>query len=96
MEEQIKAILGEDIDVSVYLDLATRELLTWVYGKDTELETLPRWLEPVCVMAVVTAITQSGAEGETSQNVDGVQHVFKHDTMISYIHHNAPGHAQLL
>lgn len=96
MEEKIKTILGTDEDVSVYLDLAVKELISWVYGKNSTLTELPTWLEPVCVMAVVTALTQSGAEGETSQTVDGVQHSFKYDTMIAFIHNNAPGYAELL
>lgn len=96
MEEKIKAILGTEEDVSVYLDLAQTELISWVYGKNSTLEELPSWLEPICVMAVVTAFTQSGAEGETSQTVDGVQHSFKYDTMIAFIHNNAPGYAEIL
>lgn len=95
MEEKIKSILGSDDDITVYLDLAIQELISWCYGKDSELEELPKWLEPICVMAVVTALTQSGAEGETSQMVDGVQHNFKYETMIAFIHNNAPGYAEL-
>ncbi len=96
MEEKVKAILNTDEDVSVYLDLAKQELITWCYGKNSELTELPSWLEPVCVMAVVTAFTQKGAEGQTTQNVDGLMYVFKHDTMIDFIHANAPGYAELL
>lgn len=96
MEEQIKTLLGEDIDVSVYLSLAQTELLAWVYGKNHTLEEVPDWLKTVCVMAVVTAFNQSGAEGDISQTVDGVKHDFKYESMVSYIHNNAPGYAQLL
>lgn len=96
MEEKIKAIIGEDVDVSVYLSLAQAEVLSWVYGKDHQLEELPAWLEPVTIMAVVVGFNQSGAEGESAETVDGVQHVFKHDTMVSYIHNNAPGHAKIV
>ena len=97
MEEQIKAILGdENLDVSVYLDLAQTELLSWCYGKNTTLTEVPTWLQTVCVMAVVTAFNQSGAEGDISQTVDGVKHDFKYESMVSYIHNNAPGYAELL
>lgn len=96
METRIQAILGTTEDISVYLNLAQQELLCWVFGKDTELTELPTWLEPVCIMAVVTGFNQNGAEGETSETVDGVKHDFKYDTMISYIHNNAPGYAKVL
>lgn len=97
----VKAILGftddtHDAELSVYLDMAEKELLIWVYGKDTDLESLPSWLEPIQVMAVVTGYNQKGAEGETYETVDGVTHQFKHDTMIGFIHNNAPSYVQVL
>lgn len=97
--EQVKAILGtnkpSDEVLSVYLDMATQELLVWVYGKDTELTTLPSWLEPIQVMAVVTGVNQRGGEGETHESVDGVVHSFKHDSMLGYIHDNAPSYVKV-
>lgn len=98
--ENVKAILGitdntEDSVLSVFLDLAETELLYWVFG-DSGLQTLPSWLEPIQVMAVVEGYNQRGAEGETYQTVDGVTHSFSHPTMIEYIHKNAPSHAKLL
>ena len=97
----VKAILGitdteSDETLSVYLNMAEKELLVWCFGKDNGLQTLPTWLEPIQVMAVVTAYNQAGAEGEVHENVDGVAHTFKHDTMISYIHENAPGYARVV
>ena len=91
---KIQAILGEEVDVSVYLDLAKQELMTWVFGEQQE--EFPTWLEPVCVMAVVVAVNVNGGEGENSETVDGVRHDFKYDTMINFIHRNAPGHAKLI
>ena len=99
--DSVKSILGftddtHDDELSVYLGMAEAELLTWTYGKETELTELPSWLEPIQVMAVVTAWNQRGGEGETYETVDGVTHNFKYDTMIGYIHGNAPSYAQVL
>lgn len=99
--DKVKSILGftddtHDAELSVYLDMAEQELLVWTYGKNSSFTTLPSWLEPIQVMAVVTAYNQRGAEGETYETVDGVTHNFKHDTMIGYIHDNAPSYAEML
>lgn len=96
--ESVKAILNigdsEDTTLEVYLEMAKQEICAWVFG--AELETLPSWVEPIQVMAVVTGWNQRGAEGETYQTVDGLTHSFSHPTMIEYIHNNAPSHAKLL
>ena len=99
--DKVKNILGftdteHDSELSVYLELAEQELLTWTYGKNSSFTDLPSWLEPIQVMAVVTAYNQRGAEGETYETVDGVTHNFKHDTMIGYIHNNAPSYVEML
>lgn len=97
--QQVKAILGEnapsDDVLSVYLDMASHELLVWVYGKDTERTELPSWLEQIQVMAVVTGVNQRGGEGETHESVDGVTHTFKHDSMLGYIYANAPSYVKV-
>lgn len=99
--DKVKNILGftdteHDSELSVYLELAEQELLVWTYGKNSSFTALPSWLEPIQVMAVVTAYNQRGAEGETYETVDGVTHNFKHDTMVGYIHNNAPSYAEML
>lgn len=94
MEEKLQSILGEEVDVAVYLDLAKKELMYWMYGR--ELEEFPVILEPTCIMAVVTAFGMEGAEGQDSQTVDGVKHDFHYTDMIDYIHRNTPGYAKLL
>lgn len=85
-----------DADITVYLNLANAELLNWTYGADTVLTEIPDWLVPVQIMAVVTGYNQQGAEGETSESVDGVSHQFKYDSMVDYIHRNAPAYAKVL
>ena len=85
-----------DADLSVYLNLANAELLNWTYGENTTLTEIPDWLVPIQIMAVVTGYNQQGAEGETAESVDGVQHIFKYDSMIAYIHSNAPAYAKVL
>lgn len=97
----VKSILGftddsHDTELSVYLDMAEQELISWTYGKSSDLTALPSWLEPIQVMAVVTAWNQIGAEGETYETVDGVTHNFKYDTMIGFIHNNAPSYVTVL
>lgn len=99
--DKVKSILGfsdteHDTELSVYLELAEQELLVWTYGKDSSFTDLPSWLEPIQVMAVVTAYNQRGAEGETYETVDGVTHNFRHDTMVGYIHDNAPSYVEML
>lgn len=99
--DKAKSILGftdteHDDELSVYLELAEKELLVWTYGKSSSLTELPSWLEPIQVMAVVTAWNQRGAEGETYETVDGVTHNFKYDTMVGYIHNNAPSYVEVL
>lgn len=98
--ETIKTLIGwngEDAEneIQVYLELAKQELLTWTFGKDNELVDVPSWLEPVQIMAVVVGYNQKGAVGETMQIVDEVHHDFKYDSMIAYIHANAPSHAEV-
>lgn len=85
-----------DTEISVYLDLANAELLNWTYGEDTALTEITDWLKPIQIMAVVEGYNQRGAEGETGETVDGVRHDFKYDSMIAYIHDNAPSHAKIL
>lgn len=99
--DKVKSILGftdteHDAELSVYLELAEQELLVWTYGKNSSFTDLPSWLESIQVMAVVTAYNQRGAEGETYETVDGVTHNFKHDTMVGYIHNNAPSYVEML
>lgn len=98
--ETIKTLIGwiseeADDEIKVYLDLAERELLTWTFGRNTDLTYIPSWLEPVQIMAVVVGYNQKGAVGETMQIVDEVHHDFKYDSMIAYIHSNAPSYAEI-
>lgn len=84
-----------DAEIQVYLNLAEQELLTWTFGKNTSLSEIPSWLEPVQIMAVVVGYNQKGAVGETMQIVNEVHHDFKYDTMLSYIHANAPSYVEI-
>lgn len=98
--ETVKTLIGwnsegADNEIQVYLNLAEQELLTWTFGRNTELTQVPSWLEPVQIMAVVVGYNQKGAVGETMQIIDEVHHDFKYDTMLSYIHANAPAYAEI-
>lgn len=98
--ETVKTLIGwnsegADNEIQVYLNLAEQELLTWTFGQKTELTQIPSWLEPIQIMAVVVGYNQKGAVGEIMQIVDEVHHDFKYDTMLSYIHANAPAYAEI-
>lgn len=98
--ETVKTLIGwngqgAENEIKVYLDLAEQELLTWTFGKNTELSEIPSWLEPVQIMAVVVGYNQKGAVGEIMQIVDEVHHDFKYDTMLTYIHANAPSYVEI-
>lgn len=85
-----------DAELTVYLNLAQSALINWTYGEDAVITEVPEWLVPIQIMAVVTGFNQQGAEGEIAESVDGVRHDFKYDTMIGYIHANAPSYAKVL
>lgn len=96
---KIKAILstmdvGDEV-LEVYLDMATNEILIWTYGKDTELTTLPFWLEPIAIMAVVIGVNGNGTEGDKADTIDSVSHDFKYAEMLEYIHENAPSYVKV-
>ena len=98
--ETVKTLIGlnsesADAEIQVYLDLAEQEILTWTFGKDTMLTETPSWLEPVQIMAVVVGFNQKGATGETMQIIDEVHHDFKYDSMLAYIHANAPSYVEV-
>ena len=98
--ETIKTLIGwnsdnADSEIQVYLDLAEQEILTWTFGKNNALMQIPNWLEPIQIMAVVVGFNQKGATGETIHIVDEVHHDFKYDTMLSYIHANAPSYVEI-
>ena len=98
--ETVKTLIGwigegADDEIKVYLDLAEQEILTWTFGRSTSLSHIPSWLEPVQIMAVVVGYNQKGAVGEIMQIVDEVHHDFKYDTMLTYIHANAPSYVEV-
>ena len=81
--------------LSVYLDMATNEILIWTYGKDTELTDIPMWLEPIAIMAVVIGVNGNGTEGDKADTIDSVSHDFKYAEMLEYIHENAPSYVKV-
>lgn len=96
---KISAILSTT-DVSngvleVYLEMATNEILIWTFGRDTELTSLPSWLEPIAIMAVVVGVNGNGTEGDKADTIDSVSHDFKYAEMLEYIHENAPSYVKV-
>lgn len=76
-----------DGELTVYLDFAKAEILSWLYnGKTPEGVTdVPARYEPTQVMACVAGFSQSGAEGQTSHTENGISRSWKYDDMVAYI-----------
>ena len=89
----VKSILGiegssEDTRISLYLSLASQEILAWRYSYGAQSEavtTLPDEYEPTQIFAVVAGFSQRGAENETAHNENGISRQFHFADMIDYI-----------
>ena len=94
----VKVLLGDGGDVppdatlTVYLDMAQREILQWRYhlvgGVPTGMTAVPEVLEITQIYAVVAGYTHAGAEGEHTHIENGVSRRFLYSDMLGYIHNN--------
>lgn len=89
---QIKAIMRitddeqvQDSEISVFLDFAEKEIISWVYSGNNAPETMPEKYEPTQMMAVVVGFTVSGAEGQKGHSENGINRTFNYEDMIAYI-----------
>ena len=84
--------LPSDSKLGVYVTLAGQELLQWKYhligGVPEDVTTVPAAEEIKQIYAVVAGYTQSGAEGESAHNENGVARTFRYSDMLDYIHNN--------
>jgi len=98
--EKVKTILGisgNDLDntLDVYLDLAKDAIINWTFGGDTEMEDVPSEYQEIQVWSVVIGWNGRGAEGETSESVEGVTHSYDYTLMTNYIHDNCPSYVKI-
>lgn len=94
--QRIKVLLGvegesEDTLLTEYLDMASDEILNWLYDRYDEVPEgteLPAKYDQVQIFAVMAGYGIAGAEGQTSHSENGISRVFKYPDMLAYIHAN--------
>ena len=96
--QMIKNLLGithsdEDTILQTYLTMAEKEIITWYYGANTDVTTVPSKFEMIQVQAVVIGFNLNGAEGQTTHTENGIGRAFKYADMIEYIHAHVPSFA---
>ena len=77
--------------LEAYLDLAEKEILSWMYhlvGGVPENVTIPTRYDVTQVYSVVAGYTHAGAEGQKTHNENGVNRTFIYSDMLDYIHNN--------
>ena len=77
--------------LEAYLDLAEKEILSWMYhlvGGVPENVTIPTRYDVTHVYSVVAGYTHAGAEGQKTHNENGVNRTFIYSDMLDYIHNN--------
>lgn len=90
---RVKIIYGADIpytdtEILEYLDIANEEIIRWEYSLIGTPEETPdtSQYDTIKVMAVISALTQHGAEGVTGQSEGSFRREFKYSDMLEYIH----------
>ena len=88
--KSILHITGSDEDalLNTYLSLASAEILSALYAVNGNVPsgaTMPDKYEVTQIMAVVEGYSQSGAEGETTHNENGINRTFRNADMTEYI-----------
>ena len=88
--KSILRITGSDEDalLNSYLSLAASEILSALYAVNGNVPTgatMPEKYEVTQIMAVVEGYSQSGAEGETTHNENGINRTFRNADMTEYI-----------
>lgn len=82
---------SEDERISTYLDVASREIISWRYSYGAQEEAVtqvPEEYEMTQIYAVVAGYSQMGAENETYHHENGINRQFRFSDMIDYIRHN--------
>lgn len=82
---------SEDALLSEYLDMASEEILNWLYERYDEVPegtTLPAKYDQVQIFAVIAGFSVAGAEGESIHIENGIHRYFKYPDMLAYIKSN--------
>ena len=87
---------SEDNTLSVYLSAAGKEIISWHFGNNTTITSVPTEYEMTQIQAVVAGYNLRGAENEISHNENGINRTFKYSDMIDYIRANVTGYAKVL
>lgn len=91
--------LPSDEKLGVYLTLAGREILQWMYslvgGVPEDVTEVPPKYTVTQIYAVLAGYTHAGAEGERQHNENGVNRVFNSTDMLDYIHQNVTAIARV-
>lgn len=84
----------QDHLLNTYLDLAKREIISWIYHLQAEVPPevtdVPERFEVVQIMAVVAGYNLNGAENQTSHHENGINRSFRYADMVQYIRANVP------
>ena len=88
----------QDSVLTVYLDLAKAEILSWMYSgaPPDGVVDVPVQCETTQIMAVVAGYGLQGAENQTAHSENGISRTFKHEDMISYIRSHVAAYVGLV
>lgn len=91
--ELLVTLLDADSDASekleAYLTIAEKEILSWRYSYAGGIpKEFPPEYEMTQINAVIAGFNLIGAENQTQHSENGIQRMFKHSDMISYIRSN--------
>lgn len=97
----VKTFLGitensQDATLQVYLSAAQKEIISWHYGNETTITSVPSEYEMTQVQAVVTGFNLIGAENEEVHNENGINRHFKYSDMLQYIRSQVIPYAKVL
>jgi len=77
----------QDSVLTVYLDLAKAEILSWMYSgaPPDGVVDVPVQCETTQIMAVVAGFSQSGAEGQLAHTENGIARHWRHEDMTAFV-----------
>lgn len=103
--DALQTMLGSETafttaELTLYLDMADREILEWLYNLYPEGvpedAMLPDKYDIVSLHAVLAALNIQGAEGQSVHIENGTHRHFKHADMVDYIRKNVTSYARVV
>lgn len=98
--EYIKTLIGvsddsKDAELSVYLELAGQEILSWKYSLVgiPECDAVPFEDEVTQINACIAGFGHKGAPDELMHNENGISRTWKHEDMVAYVRANVIAYA---